>query len=98
MANANQRPQGGRAGYYIYLLPGVVGFLVIVAVPLVANFWISLLNWRGIGKARRRPGTADRIGNADAAAIATLVQSIEHVLPQILFAAPEMCAAGDVDQ
>lgn len=55
-------------------------------------------NWRGIGKARRRPGTADRIGNADAAAIATLVQSIEHILPQILFAAPEMCAAGDVDQ
>jgi raffinose/stachyose/melibiose transport system permease protein len=49
MARAEAAP--GRAGYYLYLVPGALGFLAIVAVPICANFYISLLNWRGIGKA-----------------------------------------------
>lgn len=52
MASANKPRTRGKAGYYLYLLPGAVGFLAIVAVPIIANGWISLLKWRGIGKAR----------------------------------------------
>jgi len=52
MASASKPRNRGKAGYYLYLLPGALGFLAIVAVPIVANGWISLLNWRGIGRAR----------------------------------------------
>jgi raffinose/stachyose/melibiose transport system permease protein len=52
MASASRPRMRGKAGYYLYLLPGALGFLAIVAVPIVANGWISLLKWRGIGKAR----------------------------------------------
>jgi raffinose/stachyose/melibiose transport system permease protein len=34
---------------YLYLLPGLIGFLIIVVIPAVMNAGISLLNWKGIG-------------------------------------------------
>jgi raffinose/stachyose/melibiose transport system permease protein len=37
------------AGYYLYLLPGMLGFLVIVAVPFVMNIGISFTTWKGVG-------------------------------------------------
>lgn len=38
--------RGGLA-YYLYLLPGIISFLVIIGVPLIANVYISLFKWRG---------------------------------------------------
>ncbi|QND47937.1 sugar ABC transporter permease [Rhizobium lusitanum] len=42
----------GRAGYYLYILPGMLGFALIVLVPLIANFAISFTTWKGIGTPR----------------------------------------------
>ncbi|CAN7370680.1 sugar ABC transporter permease [Rhizobium rhizogenes] len=42
----------GRAGYYLYILPGMLGFALIVLVPLIANFVISFTTWKGIGTPR----------------------------------------------
>lgn len=39
----------GRAGYLPYLVPGTVLFLVIIAVPLVANVGLSFTRWQGVG-------------------------------------------------
>lgn len=41
--------QGSRKGYLPYLLPGAVGFLVVVLVPFVMNMAISFTDWSGIG-------------------------------------------------
>jgi len=49
MASANQR----RAGYWLYLLPGLIAFLVIIAAPFVLNVWYSLHSWKG-GRAPMR--------------------------------------------
>jgi raffinose/stachyose/melibiose transport system permease protein len=38
-----------RRGYYLYLIPGAVGFLLIVLVPQIANFALSFTSWKGIG-------------------------------------------------
>ncbi|PWJ47867.1 raffinose/stachyose/melibiose transport system permease protein [Quadrisphaera granulorum] len=38
-----------RGGYLPYLLPGAIGFLLVVAVPAVANAWLSLTSWSGVG-------------------------------------------------
>jgi raffinose/stachyose/melibiose transport system permease protein len=38
--------------YYFYLLPGAVGFLVIVLVPQIANFVLSFTAWKGVGLPR----------------------------------------------
>jgi raffinose/stachyose/melibiose transport system permease protein len=38
----------GRAGYYLYLIPGGLGFLVIVLIPFVMNIGISFTAWRGV--------------------------------------------------
>ena len=35
------------SGYWPYLLPMAIGFLVIIAAPLVMNGWISLHSWKG---------------------------------------------------
>jgi len=37
----------GRAGYYFYMIPGVLGFVLVVLVPLIANFVISFTTWKG---------------------------------------------------
>ncbi len=45
------RRRGGRAGrgYPLYLVPGAVLFLAVIAVPFGMNVWISLNRWQGIG-------------------------------------------------
>lgn len=42
----------GRAGYYLYMIPGMLGFVLLVLVPLIANFAISFTTWKGIGTPR----------------------------------------------
>ncbi|MDE1994460.1 MAG: sugar ABC transporter permease [Rhizobiaceae bacterium] len=42
----------GRAGYYLYMIPGMLGFILLVLVPLIANFGISFTTWKGIGTPR----------------------------------------------
>ncbi|MFT4185227.1 MAG: sugar ABC transporter permease [Rhizobium sp.] len=37
----------GRAGYYLYMIPGMLGFGLLVLVPLIANFAISFTTWKG---------------------------------------------------
>lgn len=37
----------GRAGYYLYMIPGMLGFFLVVLVPLIANFAISFTTWKG---------------------------------------------------
>ena len=41
-----------RRGYYLYLIPGVIGFIVIVLGPQVANFVLSFTAWKGISTPR----------------------------------------------
>lgn len=38
-----------RGGYLPYLVPGVVLFVVVIAVPLVMNVGISFTRWQGVG-------------------------------------------------
>lgn len=52
MASVPTSSKASRVGYYLYLIPGALGFLLIVALPLAANFGISFLNWKGIGTPR----------------------------------------------
>ncbi len=40
--------RGGTAGYWLYLVPGLVLALVIVVIPLVWNIYLSFTDWRGI--------------------------------------------------
>jgi raffinose/stachyose/melibiose transport system permease protein len=42
----------GRAGYYLYMIPGGLGFILLVLVPLLVNFAISFTTWKGIGTPR----------------------------------------------
>ncbi len=39
-------------GYYLYLLPGAIGFLLIVLIPQIANFVLSFTAWKGVGTPR----------------------------------------------
>jgi len=41
-----------RRAYYLYLIPGAVGFLLIVLIPQIANFFLSFTGWKGIGLPR----------------------------------------------
>lgn len=38
-------------GYYLFLLPGVALFLIIIAFPFVMNFYLSFTRWSGVGAA-----------------------------------------------
>jgi len=49
MASAHAR----RAGYWLYLLPGLIAFLVVIVSPFVLNLWYSLHAWKG-GRAPMR--------------------------------------------
>ena len=40
---------GARAGYVVYLVPGLVLFAVVIALPFGMNLWFSLTNWQGVG-------------------------------------------------
>jgi len=39
-------------GYYLYLIPGALGFIVIVLGPQIANFVLSFTVWKGVGLPR----------------------------------------------
>lgn len=47
-----RRTRRGPAGYWWYLLPGVIGFLAIVVIPFAMNIYYSLTKWPGIGDPR----------------------------------------------
>ena len=38
---ASNNPATHLRGYYLYLIPGALGFLLIVLIPQVANFVLS---------------------------------------------------------
>ena len=45
-------PSGARhrtAGYWLYLLPGLIGFTVVVGLPFLMNIAISFTKWKGVG-------------------------------------------------
>ena len=52
MAAAKSTASAHRAGYYLYLIPGAIGFLILVLGPQIANFAISFTTWKGIGTPR----------------------------------------------
>ena len=41
-----------RRGYYLYLVPGAIGFTLIVLIPQIANFVLSFTAWKGVGTPR----------------------------------------------
>ena len=45
--------QRERRAYWLYLIPMVVGFSIIVLIPLAANVFISLFSWKG-GRAKMK--------------------------------------------
>jgi raffinose/stachyose/melibiose transport system permease protein len=52
MARGGATRRRGREGYYLYLVPGLVGLIAIVLCPLLANLAISFTTWKGIGSPR----------------------------------------------
>jgi raffinose/stachyose/melibiose transport system permease protein len=51
---STRRPPGRRRslGYWPYLVPGAVGFTVIVAAPFLGNIYLSFTKWSGVGDPR----------------------------------------------
>ncbi|MDR1807681.1 MAG: sugar ABC transporter permease [Propionibacteriaceae bacterium] len=41
------------SSYWLYLVPGILAFLVVIGVPFVLNLWYSLNSWKG-GKSAMR--------------------------------------------
>ncbi len=39
----------GSAGYFVYLVPGLAGFVLVVLFPFVMNVSISFTSWKGVG-------------------------------------------------
>jgi raffinose/stachyose/melibiose transport system permease protein len=52
MAAAQGTFSSHRRGYYLYLIPGALGFIAIVLVPQIANFVLSFTAWKGVGLPR----------------------------------------------
>jgi raffinose/stachyose/melibiose transport system permease protein len=52
MAVAEGAHSRSRRGYYFYLVPGVIGFTLIVLIPQIANFVLSFTAWKGVGTPR----------------------------------------------
>ncbi|MEU4678341.1 sugar ABC transporter permease [Micromonospora sp. NPDC023737] len=48
-AAARRRRGSGRAGYWLYLLPGAVLFILVIGAPLVGTLYLSLTKWSGVG-------------------------------------------------
>lgn len=42
-------PSRSALGYLVYLIPGLVLFLLVIALPFGMNLWISFTNWQGVG-------------------------------------------------
>ncbi|GIF77505.1 carbohydrate ABC transporter permease [Asanoa siamensis] len=40
---------GGRAGYWLYLIPGAVLFILVIGLPLAGTLYLSLTKWSGVG-------------------------------------------------
>lgn len=47
-ADTGLLPHAGQRGYWFYLIPGLVLFGFIIAVPLLWNVFLSFTSWRGI--------------------------------------------------
>jgi len=52
MTQGNPTRSSGRYTFYLYLVPGLLGFAVVVLAPEIANLAISLTAWKGIGAPR----------------------------------------------
>ena len=52
MATSNGMYAQHRRGYYVYLAPGIIGFVVIVLIPQIANLILSFTAWKGVGTPR----------------------------------------------
>lgn len=52
MAAARGVFAGNRREYYLYFIPGALGFLLIVLIPQIANFVLSFTVWKGVGLPR----------------------------------------------
>lgn len=48
MSGASSEAQPSRA-YWLYLIPGILGFVTIILIPFVMNLAISFTTWKGIG-------------------------------------------------
>lgn len=55
VTEAPRRPTERRrpSTYWLYLVPGAVGFLMIIGIPFVLNVWNSLHHWKG-GRSPKR--------------------------------------------
>lgn len=47
-----RRPGGRKAVYWLYLLPGVLLFLLVIGGPLAYTGYLSLTRWSGVGEPR----------------------------------------------
>ncbi len=46
---AHSRARRVRFGYWPFLIPGLIGYLLVIAIPFFANAGISFTRWPGIG-------------------------------------------------
>jgi raffinose/stachyose/melibiose transport system permease protein len=46
----DRRPKGG--AYWLFLVPGGVLFALVIGVPLIANIYLSMTKWSGVGDPR----------------------------------------------
>ncbi len=44
-----KHPLARTAAYWLYLIPGLVLFVAIIAIPFGMNFYFSLTKWKGVG-------------------------------------------------
>ena len=49
MATPNTASTEDKRSYYLYLIPGVLGFCAIVLLPQIANLALSFTAWKGVG-------------------------------------------------
>ncbi len=40
------------AGYWLYILPGAIGFVAVVLMPFLMNIYYSLTTWSGVGESQ----------------------------------------------
>ncbi|MGO7287823.1 carbohydrate ABC transporter permease, partial [Rhizobium ruizarguesonis] len=52
MAISSQRSSDGSRSYSLYLIPGTIGFILIVLIPQLANLGLSFTAWKGVGTPR----------------------------------------------
>ncbi|MGO7672169.1 carbohydrate ABC transporter permease [Rhizobium ruizarguesonis] len=52
MSISSQRSSDGSRSYSLYLIPGTIGFILIVLIPQLANLGLSFTAWKGVGTPR----------------------------------------------